>query len=145
METSFKERLEYLLDISGLQVKDLYIAAKKTPNTVRNYKLGITKPDWDFLQTLKSLFPNLNGHWILFGEGSPFIDGDPDWTRKKNNKKPETADSLSPDKKNDVEVKILQMENRLTQMLKEEVSQLKLSVLGKHKGVSISQFEAACA
>ena len=74
MFNTFKERLQFIIDnlANGRQVE----FAKKIDvpsNTLNNYlKKGVV-PKIDFIQKLKTAYPEINSDWLLMNNGQPLL------------------------------------------------------------------------
>ncbi|UZR95963.1 helix-turn-helix domain-containing protein [Chondrinema litorale] len=117
----FHERLCYLMDNRGIRNSDLWRKTGKHPATISNYRTGKTLPDTTFYFELIKSIPDMNGHWLLFGTGEPFLPNN----QKKVNK---STDSVT----------VSGTENAVTS---NEAIQEKISVLEKQVNAIVTGFQ----
>ena len=128
----FSERLRQLLDHYGYS---RYRLAKETTLTnvsLANVLSGKFNPSYRFLCNLLERFPEVNGNWLLIGQGNMFLDPEV---------KQIIVSNTSPDlleAKNAViasQAEIIQMKNEKIEMLTAELGEYKAAgyLLGKDK------------
>lgn len=69
----FGERLHILSKRKGLSQADIYKATDSNSTTVSNAFSGKHYPRIDFVQSFLRAYPDVNGHWLLTGEGQMFL------------------------------------------------------------------------
>jgi len=68
----FKNRLKILIDLLGLNLKDFSRETGIPYPTLQDYLAGKIKPGADNLEKISMVF-HVNLHWLLTGEGEPFM------------------------------------------------------------------------
>ena len=132
-------RLNYILEIKDISTKDLYLKTERHPNTITNYKKGNRKPDWEFLQQLKEMIPDLNLNWFIMGVGEPFLGDTNDETENKEVKVKEQHNKI-------LEAKLAKLETFVNSMNEQftEVKQLAMEGLEKLRGVASVRLITTC-
>lgn len=129
----FHERLKFLLGERNVSITDIVVRTSKSAGTIGNYRNGRFFPDNIFFQAIKDLIPDHNGHWLLYGEGKPFLNEENDSTFSEE-KKPK----MEVQQNSLIKSKIAEMENMAASFNSkiEEVKQLAMVGLEKLKGVT---------
>lgn len=63
------KRLRQIMESNGLNYKTLGEKLDISDVAAGNFVKGTTKPSFDVLQRFVKVFPNLNSHWLLTGDG----------------------------------------------------------------------------
>ena len=66
---AFGLRLKTYRKQMQLSVAEFARKLETVDNNIYNYEGNRTKPNTDFLESLKTLFPDLNLNWLISGEG----------------------------------------------------------------------------
>ena len=66
---AFGLRLKTYRKQMQLSVAEFARKLETVDNNIYNYEGNRTKPNTDFLESLKKLFPDLNLNWLISGEG----------------------------------------------------------------------------
>ena len=114
----FSERLRQVLDHYGITRYRLAKETTLTNVTLANVLSGKFNPSYGFVCTLLEKFPEINGNWLLIGQGNMFLD---------HEIKQKVVSHTSPDlleAKNAViasQAEIIQMKNEKIEMLTAEL------------------------
>jgi len=80
----FTERFEEMLDFTGLTAYKLAKELDTSDVLISNYRMGKTKPSFDFLSKLAKKYELLNIHYLLTGEGKLAFKNDDKGGPKSN-------------------------------------------------------------
>jgi len=72
-EKTFQDRLHFLAKSKGLTQADIYKAMNSNSTTVSNAFTGKHYPRVDFVLNFLRAYPDVNGHWLLTGEGEMLL------------------------------------------------------------------------
>ncbi|HET8736201.1 MAG TPA: hypothetical protein VFM69_06360 [Pricia sp.] len=64
------DRIEEVMNDHGLNYRSLAAKMKKSDTGVGNVAKGSTIPRYDFIKSFMEVFPDVNGHWLLTGNGN---------------------------------------------------------------------------
>ena len=67
------QRLKFLMDSLNLKVRTLASALDVSETNIRNYITKDSKPSSDILERIVQQYPQVHAHWLLTGNGEPFI------------------------------------------------------------------------
>lgn len=84
------KQLKLLRKHYNLSQQEIAVQVDVSTNTWNNYETDKRSPSEEFLNKLLIIYPNVNGHWILTGKGSMFLENLYNGGQKINN-----ADLLS--------------------------------------------------
>lgn len=140
------KRIEYVfivLKMQGFLMKDICFKTNKTSGTLRNYRVGERKPDFEFLLSLKDMLPPLDLNWLVTGVGTPFLDGSgSDWQDQLTGDIEDLAEkelvefpvSNARNNPKKAMAMLMEVEESLTKQI-EEIKSMLAQQTGKLKGV----------
>lgn len=67
------QRVKFLSEALAESVRSFGISLGEKQTTTSNYITGRNKPSSDFLEKIVIRFRNVSAHWLLTGEGEPFL------------------------------------------------------------------------
>jgi len=70
----FKDRLEKILDHQGISGYRMAMDIGTKAANISNLLSGKFNPSFDFLQKIMTRYPEINGNWLIMGEGPMFTD-----------------------------------------------------------------------
>ncbi len=90
------ERLEKLIKAEGLTSAKFAEILSVQPSSISHLLSGRNKPNFDFLSRLLTMFPNVNPHWFINGEGTMYSNV------KTSDKLPDNPENIYKSKDNAV-------------------------------------------
>ncbi|MDO7876027.1 hypothetical protein Q5H93_14885 [Hymenobacter sp. ASUV-10] len=73
MQETINQRIKFLIEKLGLSVRGFSAALDTPVSTTRNYLDKETKPSTDYIERISEHFKTVNIHWLITGQGEPFI------------------------------------------------------------------------
>jgi hypothetical protein len=72
-QESINERLKFLVASLSESARAFSESIGESPTNTHNYTSGDTRPKPEYLKKVLVQFRNINAHWLMTGEGEPFL------------------------------------------------------------------------
>jgi hypothetical protein len=85
VQQTINERIKFLIDSLNLSVRGFSAVLDTPASTTRNYLDKGTKPSTDYIERISERFQNVNIHWLITGNGEPFLSSHPTMNANSKN------------------------------------------------------------
>ncbi|NPA43032.1 MAG: helix-turn-helix domain-containing protein [Chlorobi bacterium] len=103
MNSTFSDRLQMFLQVTGLSPSRLAEKLGVQKSSISHLLSGRNRPSFDFLSKFARAFPDVNMHWLLTGEGAMFAGGE----KKSSLPPPSGTESINTKPSNESETPLL--------------------------------------
>jgi hypothetical protein len=83
-QDTINQRLNFLVESLAQSARAFSDAIGESPTNTHNYISGGRKPKPEYLKSLLLHYRNISAHWLLTGEGEPFLPDSPILTHETN-------------------------------------------------------------